>query len=460
MAPRSPRCVLAFHSQQPNVKRPYTRFFMEPSREHDGLVHIRSCYDNRYWAAQRRPHDGSWVVAAGAEEADEDLSRPTCTLFRPTRVDTSGSVRLLHVHTEKYVCLPCSSSDNTITLGAISLSLHKEDGEDDLSCTFTVQNLLQQFILPRYVAFKGDNGMYLRARIQERHEYLEFSGRDIRDEAVLNTIHTNDDGTFRVRSNYTGKFWRRSPNWIWADSDGGATDDSHGDTLFRAIRLCRAGGFFVALQNLGNGYYCKRLTTEGKRNCLNAGTPTITADARLQLVEAVVSREICNVVFSLSKPRIYGKSVVTMATASVLNGTSSNNTAKLTLEYTNTEKRTWGSCVTLKLDGVATSIRAGIPVIIEDGNVEVSSEFNKTYSWGSTIEKKATQKVSYEVTVPPKMRVAVVLTAKRASCDIPFSYTQRDILVDGREIMYDMDDGLYTGVNCYNFSYVTSEQNM
>ncbi|XP_062183693.1 uncharacterized protein LOC133887739 [Phragmites australis] len=483
---RSARCV-AFQSQQQDVKRPYlrydaqggaasgsrplrlngegvaspyTRFYLEPaSREHHGLVHIRCCYDSRYWAAQQRAHDGSWVVGT-ADEVEEDLSRPTCTLFRTMRVHPSGSIRLLHVHLEKYLCLPSSAeSDTMIELQAVNPSLHKGDEQDAPTvCTFTVHDLSEQFVLPRYLAFIGDNDKYLRTRTMERHQYLEFSGHDVRDEAVLNTVHTNDDGTFRVRSNFVGKFWRRSPNWIWADSDGDATDSS-GDTLFRVIRLSGAGGF-LALQNLGNNYFCKRLTTEGKRNCLNAGTPTVTADARLRLQETVVSREICNVEFDLSNSRIYGRSSVSMTAASALNGTTSNNTAELALEYTDPEKRmmTWGSSVTLKSNSVATSICAGIPVIVADGSVEVSSPFSRSCSWGLPVPKETVQKVSYEVTVPPKTRVTVASTATRASCEVPFSYTQRDTLFDGRQVTYDMDDGLYTGVDCYDFKHVTSEE--
>lgn len=434
------------------VTSPYTRFYLDPSREHDGLVHIRCCYDNKYWLAQRRPHDGGWVVGT-ADEVEEDLSKPTCTLFEPTKGNRPGSIRLLHVHLGKYACLP-SSSDTMTKLQALNLSLLKGDEDVNDATTYTVHDLSQQMVLPRYVAIKGDNGMYLRARIQGRHEYLEFSGRDIGDKAVLNTIHTNDDGTVRVKSNHFGKYWRRSPNWIWADSDE-AADDGDNDTLFRAIW----SGGFLALQNLGNSWFCKRLTTEGKRNCLNAGAPTITEDAKLRLEEAVVSREIYNVVFDLSEPRIYGRSVVTVATASALNDTTSNNTAKLTLSRTDTEKRTWGSSVTLKLH-VAATVCVGVPVIVADGNVEVSAEFNGSYSWGSPVEKETTQKVAYEVTVPPKTRVMVASTATRASCDVPFSYTQRDTLVDGRQFTYDMDDGLYTGVNCYDFKYVTSEDNI
>jgi hypothetical protein len=312
-------------------------------------------------------------------------------------------------------------------------------------------------VLPRYLAIKGDNGMYLRTRIAERHPYLQFSERDVGDKSVLNTVHTNaDDGTFRVRSCHVGKFLRRSPNWIWTDAGEDCDDD---DTRFRAIRL---SGVVFALQNLGNDYFCNRLTTEGKRSCLNAGTPTITAEARLQFEEPVVSRQICNVVFDLAEPRIYGRSVVTMSTASAVNATTSNNIDKLTMEYTDAEKRTWGSTVTLKLIGVvdAVTIRAGVPVIVADGSVKVSAEFTGSYSWGSPVDKETTQKVAYEVTVPPKTKVTVASMATKAFCDVPFSYTQRDTLVDGRQVTYEMDDGLYTGVNCYDFKYVTSEENI
>jgi hypothetical protein len=289
-------------------------------------------------------------------------------------------------------------------------------------------------VLPRYLALKGDNGMYLRGRTMERHPYLQFSARDVGDKSVLNTVHTNADGTFRVRSCHVGKFWRRSPNWIWTDTGGDGEDGDDDDTRFRAIRL---SGAVFALQNLGNDYFCNRLTTEGKRSCLNAGTPTITAEARLQFEEPVVSRQICNVVFDLAEPRIYGRSVVTMATASAVNGTTSNNTAKLTMEYTDAEKRTWGFTVTLKLGVVDATICSGVPVIVADGSVEVSAEFSGSYTWGSPVDKETTQKVAYEVTVPPKTKVTVASTATRAFCDVPFSYTQRDTLVDGRQVTYE-----------------------
>ncbi|KAL6654194.1 hypothetical protein ACP70R_007659 [Stipagrostis hirtigluma subsp. patula] len=488
-ASKSPSCCVAFQLQRNNGKRlyylryearggaaaaagncgrslrvnggegvasPYTRFYIVPSREHHGLVHIRCCYDNKYWVAQQRQHHSGWAIVGGADEPEEDQSKPTCTLFKTTRLPPS-SIRLLHVHLGKYACLPASTDDSMSKLEDVSLSLLAGD-EKDIITSFTVHDLSEQSILPRHLAFKGDNGMYLRWINQGGCGYLQFSGRDVADKAVVNAVQTNDDGTFRVRSSLVGKFWRRSPNWIWADSTADAADGDD-NTLFRAVKLSDAGVF--ALQNLGNDYFCKRLTTEGKRSCLNAATPTITPDAKLQLEEPVVSREIYNVAFDLSRPRIYGRSVVTMATASVLNdSTTSDNMTKVTLAYTDTEKRSWGSSVTLKLDVAATTLCAGAPVIVAEGSVKLSSEFSGSYNWGSAVEKETAEEVAHQVTVPPKTRVTVTLTATRASCDVPFSYTQRDTLIDGQEDTYDMDDGLYTIVNYYDFKYVASEEDI
>ena len=189
-----------------------------------------------------------------------------------------ANCRLLHVQLEMYACVPSCSGPTSMAGAAILSTLNGDEG--DVITTFTAHDLSQQFVLPRHLAFRGDNGMYLRTRTFERHAYLQFSGRAVGDEAVANTVCTNDDGTFRVISNNVGKFWRRSPNWIWADSDD--TTDDNLDTVFRAVRF----GDVFALQNLGNGWYCTRLTTEGKTSCLNASVPSINKWAHLQLEEA------------------------------------------------------------------------------------------------------------------------------------------------------------------------------
>ena len=79
-----------------DVLSPYTRFRAELSREHDGHVHIRCCYNNKYWVA--REVNQQWCLMGDANEPQEDLSDPSCTVLRhePSSV---------HVDVVKYVQL-------------------------------------------------------------------------------------------------------------------------------------------------------------------------------------------------------------------------------------------------------------------------------------------------------------------------------------------------------------------
>ena len=63
-------------------------------------------------------------------------------------------------------------------------------------------------------------------------------------------------------------------------------------------------------------------------------------------------------------------------------------------------------------------------------------------------------------TVPAMTKVTVTMTATQASCDVPFSYTQRDILTNGKYVIYNLDDGVYKGVNAFNFKYQTKEEKL
>ncbi|KAI9112662.1 hypothetical protein K1719_016328 [Acacia pycnantha] len=66
----------------------------------------------------------------------------------------------------------------------------------------------------------------------------------------------------------------------------------------------------------------------------------------------------------------------------------------------------------------------------------------------------------YKVTVPPMTMVTVSLLTTRGSCDVPFSYTQRDTLTNGQQVTYNMDDGIYTGINSFNFKYETKQEKL
>lgn len=121
---------------------------------------------------------------------------------------------------------------------------------------------------------------------------------------------------------------------------------------------------------------------------------------------------------------------------------------------------TWDATVELKL-GVKTRIRAGFPKLGLGGEVNVSADFFRDYNWGETREKKARHEVEYQVTVPPRAKVTISLIATRSAVDVPFDYKQKDVMsTDGEARVIDMKDGLYTGINSYNFEFQTTEEKL
>ncbi|KAA8544868.1 hypothetical protein F0562_019737 [Nyssa sinensis] len=261
----------------------------------------------------------------------------------------------------------------------------------------------------------------------------EFASNDIGDPTVGNEVFTTRDGSLRIKSNHFGKFWRCSPNWIWADSDD--TSSNNSDTLFWLIKVDNR---VVALRNLGNNNFCKRLSTEGKTDCLNATISTISREARLEVEELVLSRTIYNVNYHLMDASIYSQSVLTMANGTATNRTQEPSTYEL---------------------GIKTSIQTGVPLIAE-GKIEIEAEFTGEYQWGQTNESSTGVETVYTVTVPPMTMVKVSLLATKGSCDVPFSYSQRDTLISGQKITSTMDNGVYTGINCFNFKYETQQVNL
>ncbi|KAJ9697182.1 hypothetical protein PVL29_009105 [Vitis rotundifolia] len=201
-----------------------------------------------------------------------------------------------------------------------------------------------------------------------------------------------------------------------------------------------------------------RLTTEGKTSCLNAGVSTISREARLEVAELVLSRNIYNVNFRLMDARIYGQRVIIMTTGEAINMTHEPHTQQVKLSYTETNSRTWKGSVSLKL-GVKITMESGVP-FIADGKLEISSEFSGTYEWGGTESVTTAMETLYNVTVPEMTRVTVSMIATQGSCDVPFSYSQRDTLTNGKNVIYNMDDGVYNGVNCFNVKYQTKEEKL
>ncbi|KAG5547080.1 hypothetical protein RHGRI_012944 [Rhododendron griersonianum] len=418
------------------IVSPFAKFEIERAKtttagNDNGFVHIRCCYNNKYWVA-RSSSDS--IIIAGADEPNEDQSQWSCTLFEPIPVSgeggnssssTNATVRFRHVQLGRYLTGACLFAQSSST-------------DSDRLDVFGIINWGLLMILPKHIALKGDNGLYLSAS----GGYLEFTSSDKGDPKVGNEVFITKDGSIRIKNNHFGKFWRHSSaDWICPDSDDTTTDDLN--TLFSPVKV---GDNVIALRNLGSNNFCMR-----KDSYLKAGVDTISNEARLVVEELVVSREIYNVKFHLMDARIYNRNIITMVTKTATNDTQESNTATLKFSRKETKSSTWNGSVSFKL-GVKTEIQTGIPFIVE-GKVEVSAEFTGGYQWGETKSEENQVETEYTITVPPMSKVTVSLLATQGSCDVPFSYTQHNTLMNGEQVTHDFDDGVYTGVNSFNFDY-------
>ncbi|KAL7261225.1 hypothetical protein ACSBR1_006797 [Camellia fascicularis] len=363
---------------------------------------------------------------------------------------------------------------------------------------YTIIDWESLFILPKCVAFKGNNGKYLSPCSMKGHQYLHFSSSiDITDPMVCNEVITTPNGSIRIKSHYLGKFWgRNNQNWILADSDDSSSSSSNNNnnnnspsfsSILTRIFIGRSeqgrnqkqkqennspesnmlfwptkvGNNVVALRNLGNGKLCKILSsTNGKINCLSADVSTISIEVHLEVDKTVTSRKIYNVNFCLGDARIYNGSILTLATEDAINRTQEPKTVDIKLSYSESKTGAWNSSVSLKLLGVKTTTQTTVPLIIAEGKIELSGEFSGDYQWGQIESLTTDEENLYKVSVPPMTMVRVNLIATKALCNILFSYEQLDTttLTDTQQITETMDDGIYTSSNWFDFKYETEQK--
>ncbi|CAI0403822.1 unnamed protein product [Linum tenue] len=426
---------------------PLAKFNVEASKTTEGLVHIRCASNNKYW--RRWTSSNDWIAAA-ADSPEEDQSKWSCTLFKPVKVESDDQallVRFLHVQLNHYASLFAGAHPYTFFLFAGTASPNK-----DLYDVCEVVDREALVVLPQHVVFKGDNGSYLRlSELETRNALLEFDAKDIGDPGVGHQVFTATDGAIRIRASKNDYFWGFFPNMIFVESEDASTNNP--DNLFWTVKLDKN---VIALRNQGNSLFCARNTYLEQSAYLEAGVPTITQEARLQVEEQVLSREIYDVKYRLLDARIYDQKIITAATEDTTNDSPNPVTNTLTLTHTDSKSTQWEDNVTVQL-GVTASLTCGIPFIGE-ASIEVSAEESHSVTWGEQHETSDTLSNQYDATVSPYSKMKVSLVATQGTCDVPFSYTQRDVLFDGTPVTYQKDDGVYTGVNSYNYQYQTKEE--
>ncbi|CAM0943010.1 unnamed protein product [Alopecurus aequalis] len=466
------------------------RFVVEESKKQGtGFMHVRCCYNNKYWVPVLVQDSGSscWVIGT-ADEPEKDPSSPSCTLFQALPVkDKENSIRFLHPGLKKIACV--------VSIGNkpyLQLQDHGDDQENS-SSNFTVVGLPGHKELPKYVAFKGDNGKYLgtkdlRTRGQEiseywkvtkgihlywvnpismligagteivasmlHHKFNQFHTEDIGNSSVIFTTFTNDDGSVRITSS-EGGVWKRSwDNWILTED---VEDKNDRDALFEVV----TGDDFVALRNLGNNKFVRRIPADGRRtSCLSACDETTSQWARLKMEEPLISRETSDVTFHLDEARTYNKTILSIDNTIRTNNTSreSKGTFSFTKKVEMVSK--WETTFSSKI-GVQEKCKfktSGTPMISVSGEVAISTATttseSQTTSESSTEETTLTQ----EYCIPPWTTVVGKFVVTRASCDVPYSYKQTNKLTNGKKVITSHDDGIYIVANNYGFHITVSEE--
>lgn len=449
-----------------DIINPYSRYDVELSRRHTGLVHIRCRYNRKYWVPRRRGPGDAWCIAADADEREEDLSNPNCTLIKPivttAATDDGGepvmTVRFVGAGDGKVTRRMMLAKDDAAPCMMFAKDDHDDGAEGD---AFTVLNLVNsERMLPKMVVFKGDNGRYLASRHVNNRNLLQFVVIDIADGSSRFELFPRNDGSFCIATNSPGSstlfsYWNLAGgNWIEPNMlQNNAANNS--SAWFRTYEVNDT----FSIRSARSSHFCKRFTASGFTNCLNAADSTITAEARFTVEEPILHREIHSIVYRLDEARVYDSTVLTMATTAAVNDTSAEHTKRLRLVYEEEEMSTWDATLELKL-GYKSTIRAGFPKLGLGGQVSISAEFFGEYNWGQTMEKKVRHEVEYEAAVPPRTKVTIKAIATRSTVDVPFTYWQRDVGIDGIVEENLKRDGLYTGINSYNFDFETIEEKL
>lgn len=419
-----------------NVFSRLAKFEVLASNTGTGLVHIRSAHNKKFL---RRVRSTFYWLSPDADEPEEDQSAWSCTLFEP-QVAVEGNpnkVHLFHVESRQYATPWDLGGGPDRKIFAL---LRQNDSQNILD-VIDVESLV---ILPRHVALRGHTDNYCMLD-QANAQELRFSSTDKGNPLSWFEVFTDGHGRVQIQSSRARGYWHQSGGTIYSDPRVLATNAA---TFFSAVKV---DSNTVALKSLINHIFCSQASGT---NLLTAPLTqtSIAANSRFRVEELVLSRRIYNMDFDFAGAIIYGETPVTMATANTSNNTSAENTVEFKFSHTESQSNTWTSSHSWMV-GIEVQISAKIPFGLGGIQNTYSAEYNGSIEWGETITTETTLETTYTATVPANTSISVSLMATKGYCDVPYSYYQRDVLYDGRTVVYKKDDGMYTGISSYNFRY-------
>ncbi|CAO2838567.1 unnamed protein product [Amaranthus hypochondriacus] len=411
-----------------------------------GLVHIRSFYNNKYWIRSTTSTTKDYIVPAASEPMEEKYNC-NCTLFEPVLSiqDSILTVDFIHKQTGLYLIATTNSKINDRVLSLDSTS----------KTCFRVFDYGSLVKLPKYVAFKGNNNKYLITDYFNRIHYNhKFAGTCLSDKRTNHEIYFSNKGHIHVKNINANKFWRfRSLVTKIFAPDG--TSHCIKASEVEAIQLDEPNTVCLRIPSeklfLGMGFDVTSL----RHALLPIGT-AVTPETRFEVVEPVINRRVDHVQYRLGHARIYGRTPRTMFRAEICNDTDLEHQHCAEICYTKSRTSSWNNGV-ITTSSVKTSFKTGYPYIV-DGVIEVSTQLSTESKWGECMQFSEQVKSISTVPVPAKHKAIITVMGSEAKCDVPFSYVQTDKFYDGSEMVTKFDDGVYTGIETYDFQHKTIYQ--
>ncbi|KAI3987745.1 hypothetical protein MKX01_028479 [Papaver californicum] len=333
-----------------------------------------------------------------AVKPEENQSDTHCTLFQPI-FNSNRVLKLRHVSTGYYVAIDHYD-------GCLSLSLNYHNDV----CTFLDWNSV--IMLPDLIWIKGDNGNQLKALGGDG--YMDYVHKADNSSRFEFEVSPSRDGGIRLRSTHHDKYWTHMDNSEWVLLKQAFPTFHDTNTVFIP----------TILDGLATASSCDV-------SCLPTLANYPDYWSSMDIEEPVISRKIDDVRYHLTDAKLYNEKSLALITDDSSNRTQHPLTSQLNLKTTVSNTTNWSTRVTLKV-GVKTTFTLGI-----------SAEGTKSSNWGEM--KTESLKVG--------LRVKVSLMATRFSHDIPFSYTQYDVLKNGSTKVYEKNDGNFTGNNGYGYRY-------
>lgn len=435
------------------VRSPQAKFEVELANTGRGeLVHIRSCHNNMYLrkASENSVTLGLHWLAASANAREEDQTKWSSTLFRPILVSSSSSSSPSNSLTYRFRLL-CNGTEMDIRHGnhpsdPSSLCLAADVHNRHL--VYPVVDLASLAIVPSFVTFKGDNGKYLRmgAATGTVPNAVQFTGEDQEDRCTHFEAVTTREGSVLIKS----RFLAPRDNYLVVSPASGFvsasfTANQAREGLFYPVRLSSRGGDpnVIALIHVLNNMYCRR-STGAIVDGLSATAVNVVAECQLNVNPAVRAREVYNVQFMPAK--IYDLVPVNTMSKVVVNGsTDTTQEAELSFVYREHESESWNTSHSWQV-GVSwnSTLSARLPVLrFIRGEVSVSLDagYQGEHNWGKEVERTTEVETKFRVSVPPYTRSRVLMVVSDAKIDVPFSYTQRDTLLDWGTSLSKEEDG-------------------